>query len=78
MPKSYFHKKINYENKNQTKINQVFNVVTKRAVDINILLNRVKIEKKNQSKQNYKFFFLTVTLLGLAGFFITFLKKMLI
>tara|TARA_B100000787_G_C16196897_1_gene301575 strand:- start:4994 stop:5233 length:240 start_codon:yes stop_codon:yes gene_type:complete len=79
MPKSYFHnQKINYENKNQTKINQVFNVVTKRAVDINILLNRVKIEKKNQSKQNYKFFFLTVTLLGLAGFFITFLKKMLI
>ena len=69
MPKSYFHnQKINYENKNQTKINQVFNVVTKRAVDINILLNRV----------NYKFFFLTVTLLGLAGFFITFLKKMLI
>ena len=48
MPKSYFHnQKPIYENKNQTKITPVFNVVTKRAVDINILLNRVKIEKKN-------------------------------
>ena len=48
MSKSYFHnQKPIYENKNQTKITPVFNVVTKRAVDINILLNRVKIEKKN-------------------------------
>jgi len=75
MPKSYFHnQKPIYENKNQTKITQVFNVVTKRAVDINILLNRVKIEKKNAIKRKIIFISTIVLTLSLIGTFISLIK----
>tara|TARA_B110000305_G_scaffold127740_1_gene142978 strand:+ start:1333 stop:1560 length:228 start_codon:yes stop_codon:yes gene_type:complete len=75
MPKSYFHnQKPIYENKNQTKITQVFNVVTKRAVDINILLNRVKIEKKNETKRKIIFISTIVLTLSLIGTFISLIK----
>ena len=75
MPKSYFHnQKPIYENKNQTKITPVFNVVTKRAVDINILLNRVKIEKKNAIKRKIIFISTIVLTLSLIGTFISLIK----
>ena len=75
MPKSYFHnQKPIYENKNQTKITPVFNVVTKRAVDINILLNRVKIEKKNETKRKIIFISTIVLTLSLIGTFISLIK----
>ena len=75
MPKSYFHnQKPIYENKNQTKITQVFNVVTKRAVDINILLNRVKIEKMNETKRKIIFISTIVLTLSLIGTFISLIK----
>ena len=75
MPKSYFHnQKPIYENKNQTKITPVFNVVTKRAVDINILLNRVKIEKKNEIKRKIIFISTIVLTLSLIGTFISLIK----
>jgi|TARA_B110000259_G_scaffold128845_1_gene145503 hypothetical protein len=75
MSKSYFHnQKPIYENKNQTKITPVFNVVTKRAVDINILLNRVKIEKKNAIKRKIIFISTIVLTLSLIGTFISLIK----
>ena len=75
MSKSYFHnQKPIYENKNQTKITPVFNVVTKRAVDINILLNRVKIEKKNETKRKIIFISTIVLTLSLIGTFISLIK----
>ena len=50
MLKNYFHNsKINNENKNKKILIQTFKTNTKTVVDINILLNRVKLEEKNQT-----------------------------
>ena len=75
MPKPYFHnsKPIN-ENKNQRKNIQNKKVEVKDVVNINILLNRVKIEKKKETKQ--KIFLCSFTLLTLTifGIFILIIK----
>ena len=56
MTKYYFH---NYnkvsENKNKKEKYQILNVVKKNPVDINILLNRVKIEAKKETKKKIIF-----------------------
>ncbi|MDA9996302.1 hypothetical protein N9E23_03060 [Candidatus Pelagibacter sp.] len=43
----------------------------KRTVDINILLNRLKLEKKTEIKQKIIYYSLTISLLFLMGVFIT-------
>jgi hypothetical protein len=56
MQKNYFHNnKISNENKDKKKSLQLSNMNTKSIVDINILLNRIKIEEKDRT--NRKFFF---------------------
>ena len=75
MQKYYFHNgKLTNENKSKKKLPQSRNIDIKSVVDINILLNKVKIEKKNQIKRKIIFFSLVTTILILFGTFITFLK----
>ena len=75
MSKYYFH---NYnkvsENKNKKEKYQILNVVKKSPVDINILLNRVKIEAKKETKRKIIFFSLTTLVLSLFGSFILIIK----
>ena len=74
MQKTYFfnHKSIS-ENLEIKKIPQV-NVNTKIRVDINKLLNRVKIEKKNEIKKKFIFFGFGFTLVSLMGAFLIIVK----
>ena len=46
----------------------------KQVVDINILLNRVKLEEKNEIKKKVIFFSFILLALGLFGTFITIIK----
>tara|TARA_B110000858_G_C17354232_1_gene272351 strand:+ start:153 stop:377 length:225 start_codon:yes stop_codon:yes gene_type:complete len=59
--------KSNNENKVQKNLIQISKTDTKSVVDINILLNRVKIEEKNEVKKKYVFF--SSITLGLCLFF---------
>ncbi len=72
MTKSYFH---NYrstsEIKNEKRLSQTLNVETQNAVNINILLNRVKIEKKNETRRKIFFFSFTTFSLILFAIFVT-------
>jgi glutamine phosphoribosylpyrophosphate amidotransferase len=75
MQKYYFHNgKLTNENKSKKKLPQSLNIDIKSVVDINILLNKVKIDEKNQIKRKIIFFSLVTTILILFGTFITFLK----
>jgi len=68
MQKTYFHNnKSISENDNLVKNISIQNIDQKINVDINKLLNRVKIEKKNDAKK--KFIFYTSTILVLSTFF---------
>ena len=53
---------------------QTSKIDTKNIVDINILLNRVKTEEKNQTKRNIIFFSIVTTALSLFGTFIVVVK----
>ena len=46
----------------------------KRIVDINKLLNRVKIDQKNETKRKIIFYSLTILALGLFSTFIMIIK----
>ena len=75
MLKNYFHNsKINNENKNKKILIQTFKTNTKTVVDINILLNRVKLEEKNQTKKKIFFFSFVTFALSLFGTFIIIIK----
>ena len=75
MQKTYFHdSKHISEKKVQKKIIPLQYIDQKRIVDINKLLNRVKIDQKNEKKQKIIFYSFTVLGLSLLGTLITFLK----
>ncbi|WP_415304431.1 hypothetical protein [Candidatus Pelagibacter sp. Uisw_090] len=68
MKKTYFHNfKLSDKYKDKKKIPQLSNIDKNRVVDINILLNRVKIEERNKLKQKIIF-----------GSFVTFLLALFI
>ena len=75
MPKVYFHsgKSID-QNINTKRLSEVQHVSEKQVVDINKLLNRVKIDKKNEIKRKFIFYSLTILALSLLGTLITVLK----
>ena len=75
MQKSYFHnnKTIN-ENKDKKKLIQTSMAKPKDIVDINILLNRVKKKKKNETKRKIIFFGFVILALSLFGTFISTIK----
>ena len=75
MQKNLFHNsKLSNENKVEKKYTLISNIATKEVVDINILLNRVKIEEKNEIKRKIIFFCLTMSALGLFSTFIVIVK----
>ena len=75
MRKVYFHngKSID-QNINTKRLSEVQQVSEKQVVDINKLLNRVKIDQKNERKRKIIFYSLTVLGLFLLGTLITILK----
>ena len=75
MQKFYFHNsKSTNEDKEQKIPTQLSNINTKNVVDINILLNRVKIEEKNEIKKKIFFFSFIVLAIILFGTFISIIK----
>ena len=75
MQKAYFHnRKHNSEKKVQKKTNLLQYIDEKRIVDINKLLNRVRIDKKNETKKKIIFYSLTTLVLGLFSTLIMIVK----
>ena len=61
MQKNYFHdNKHTSEKDDQKKVITVEQIKQKRIVDINKLLNRVRIEKKNENKKRIIFYSLII------------------
>ena len=71
----YFHngKSID-QNINTKKLFEVQHIREKQVVDINKLLNRVKIDQKNETKRKFIFYSLAILGLSLFGILITYLK----
>ena len=75
MQKTYFHdKKHISEKKVQKKTNPLKYIDQKRTVDINKILNRVRIDEKNETKRKIIFYSLTTLALGLFLTFIMIIK----
>ena len=75
MQKIRFHNsKITDENLNKKQLHQTQNLDPKIVVDINKLLNRVKIEEKSERKRKIIFFSLAVLVLSLVGTLISVIK----
>jgi hypothetical protein len=75
MQKMYFHNNKSIDqNINTKKLFKVQHISEKNVVDINKLLNRVKINQKNEIKQKIIFYSLSILGLSLLGTLITFLK----
>jgi hypothetical protein len=75
MQKTYFHdRKHISEKKVHKKIIPVQYIDQKRIVDINKLLNRVKIDKKNETKRQIVFYSSVILALTLFSTFIVAIK----
>ena len=75
MRKVYFHNGNSIDqNINTKRLSEVQQVSEKQVVDINKLLNRVKIDQKNETKKKFIFYSLTILSLSLLGTLITVLK----
>ena len=75
MQKAYFHdSKHSGEKKVQKKTIPLEYIDQNRIVDINKLLNRVKIDQKNERKRKIIFYSFVILGLSLLGTLITFLK----
>jgi len=75
MRKLYFHngKSID-QNINTKRLSEAQHVSEKQVVDINKLLNRVKIDQKNETKRKIIFYTFVILGLSLLGTLITLLK----
>ena len=75
MRKVYFHNSKSIDqNINTKKLSKAQNISERQVVDINKLLNRVKIDQKNEKKRKIIFYSSTVLGLSLLGTLITFLR----
>ena len=75
MPKVYFHNKKSVDqNINTKRLSVAQQIGERQVVDINKLLNRVKIDQKNETKRKIIFYSFIILGLSLLGFLITFLK----
>ena len=71
MHKAYFHdRKHNSQKKVQKKIIPLQYIDQKRTVDINKLLNRVRVDNKNEIKRKIIIYSSSIVLLGLFSTFI--------
>ena len=75
MPKVYFHNEKSIDqNINTKRLSEAQHVNEKQVVDINKLLNRVKIDQKNETKRKIIFYSFIIMGLSLFGALIAFLK----
>ena len=75
MPKVYFHNEKSIDqNINTKRLSEAQHVNERQVVDINKLLNRVKIDQKNETKRKIIFYSFVILGLSLLGALITFLK----
>ena len=74
MIKIFDNNKSKSKSKKQKKNIPVKYIDQKRIVDINKLLNRVKIDQKNETKRKIIFYSFVILGLSLLGTLITFLK----
>ena len=75
MPKVYFHNEKSIDqNINTKRLSEAQHIGERQVVDINKLLNRVKIDQKNETKQKIIFYSFTTLGLSLLGSLIVFLK----
>ena len=75
MRKVFYHNEKSIDqNINTKKLSKAQNISEKQVVDINKLLNRVKIDKKNETKRKIIFYSLTILGLSLVGLIIFTLK----
>ena len=75
MQKMYFHNNKSIDqNLNTKRLSGAQQIGEKQVVDINKLLNRVKIDQKNETKRKIIFYSSTVLGLSLLGTLIAFLK----
>ena len=75
MPKVYFHNEKSIDqNINTKRLSEAQYIGERQVVDINKLLNRVKIDQKNETKRKIIFYSLVILGLSLLGTLITFLK----
>ncbi len=75
MPKVYFHNKKSIDqNINTKRLSEAQHIGERQVVDINKLLNRVKIDQKNETKRKIIFYSFIILGLSLLGTLITFLK----
>ena len=70
----YHNEKSIDQNINTKKLSKAQNISEKQVVDINKLLNRVKIDQKNETKRKLIFYSFTILSLSLLGTLITVLK----
>jgi len=75
MRKVYFHNRKSIDqNINTKRLSEAHHVDAKKVVDINKLLNRVKIDQKNEIKRKIIFYSVTIFGLSLIGAFIAIIK----
>jgi len=75
MRKVYFHNEKSIDqNLNTKRLSEAQNIGERQVVDINKLLNRVKIDQKNETKRKIIFYSVIILGLSLLGTLITFLK----
>ena len=75
MPKVYFHNEKSIDqNINTKRLSEAQHIGERQVVDINKLLNRVKIDQKNETKRKIIFYSLVILGLSLLGTLITILK----
>ena len=75
MRKVYFHNEKSIDqNINTKRLSEAQQIGKRQVVDINKLLNRVKIDQKNETKRKIIFYSLVILGLSLLGTLITFLK----
>ena len=75
MRKVYFHNEKSIDqNINTKRLSEAQHIGERQVVDINKLLNRVKIDQKNETKRKIIFYSFIILGLSLLGTLITFLK----
>ena len=71
MPKDTFSKDSIYIQESKTRYLLDGSASKRRTVDINKLLNRVKIDKKNETKRKFILLGFGILILGLTGIFVS-------
>ena len=70
----FYNKKSIDQNINTKRLSEAQHIGERQVVDINKLLNRVKIDQKNETKRKIIFYSLVILGLFLLGTLISFLK----